>query len=93
MLVKKVPPSIMLKISIRCAGSDRAIGFRFAKIVWGLAACVVLATSAPAVGSFDRLLEAVVRIDVRETSFEGGSSHAWFRESAPGLFCRRTDWC
>ncbi|MBT3483542.1 MAG: PDZ domain-containing protein [Opitutales bacterium] len=74
MLVKKVPPSIMLKNSIRRAGSDRAIGFRFAGIAWVLAACTVLATSAPAVGSFDRLLEAVVRIDVRETSFEGGSS-------------------
>ncbi|MGY8693836.1 MAG: trypsin-like peptidase domain-containing protein, partial [Verrucomicrobiia bacterium] len=31
-------------------------------------------TSTQAASSFDRLLEAVVRIDVRETSFEGGSS-------------------
>lgn len=74
MLVKMGSPSIMLKDSLRRLGSEWLGRLRLAGLVWGLMIGVALAVSAQAGASFDRLLEAVVRIDVRETSFAGGST-------------------
>lgn len=63
MLVKMHPPSIMVKI-----------GKRFARC--GALAGLIFLFSADLFGGifFDRLLESVVRIDVRETTFAGGST-------------------
>ena len=63
MLVKMLSPSIMLKKGILIVG----LGF--------LVISLSLDSSfARAGSSFDRLLQAVVRIDVRETTFLGGSA-------------------
>ncbi len=63
MLVKMLPPSTMLKKG---------------KFIVGLGSLVFLVALVPSLAragaSFDRLLEAVVRIDVRETTFTGGSA-------------------
>ncbi len=63
MLVKLVHPSITLKFwKIRIAGLGLALGLALSSSI------------AFAGASFDRLLEAVVRIDVRETTFAGGAA-------------------
>jgi len=63
MLVKMITPSIMLKRGMRVA-SLAALAFV------GLGSPVLVRGGA----SFDQLLQAVVRIDVRETTFTGGSA-------------------
>lgn len=63
MLVKMLPPSIMLK------KGKLIVGLGFLVISLSLDSSFARAGS-----SFDRLLQAVVRIDVRETTFAGGSA-------------------
>lgn len=63
MLVKMLPPSIMLK------KGNLLIVFGMFALLGSIGSSFARASS-----SFDRLLEAVVRIDVRETTFAGGSA-------------------
>jgi len=74
MLVKLQSPSIMLRDRLRRLGWRWRSRIRVAGVISSVFLGVALASSVYAGASFDRLLQAVVRIDVRETSFAGGTT-------------------